>query len=124
LTLLHALLSAPALVVCLCAQWCGSCREYASRFEQVARNFPGTIFLWIDIEDEADLVDPVDAENFPTLLIALGDQAVFFGPLAPTAQTLERLLHTFLGDKAAPPLADRDLHDLVARIRKSHHCTA
>jgi hypothetical protein len=28
------------LVVCLCAEWCGVCREYRSRFEQVLARLP------------------------------------------------------------------------------------
>ena len=82
----------PLLVACLCAQWCGSCREYRSLFDQVAAAFPDSRFVWVDIEDEATLVDPVEVENFPTLLIATAEGARFFGPLMPHKETLVRLL--------------------------------
>lgn len=105
-----------ALVVCLCAQWCGSCRDYGSRFEQVSLKFPHAHFLWLDVEDEADLVDPVEVENFPTLLISMGDEPVFFGPLMPHAETLERLLQSLTDGSVSKPLADPDLVGLVSRI--------
>ena len=80
------------LVVCLCAEWCGVCRDYRSRFEQVGSQFPQAGFVWVDVEDQADLVDPVDVENFPMLLIAAGSDVLFFGALTPQIETLERLV--------------------------------
>jgi hypothetical protein len=67
------------LVVCLCAEWCVVCREYRARFEQVRAQWPGVAFRWVDIEDESDLVDPVEVDDFPTLLILRGSAPAFFG---------------------------------------------
>ena len=79
-------------VVCMCAEWCGACREYRAVFEQVARAQPGFRFAWVDIEDHAELADDFDVETFPTILIA-GEQGTrFMGPLLPHAETLARLL--------------------------------
>lgn len=105
------------LVVCLCAEWCGVCRDYRSRFEQVQARFPEARFLWIDIEDEADLLYPLDVEDFPTLLLAVGDQPRFLGPLTPQIETLDRLIRSHLQDAAAPALADPAVAELVRRIR-------
>ena len=110
---------APVLVVCLCAQWCGVCRDYRQRFVQVQAQFPALQFLWIDVEDEADLLDPIDVDDFPTLLLAVGDTPHFFGPLTPQADTLARLLRALIEDPAAPALADASVAALVARIRAS-----
>lgn len=107
---------ASVLVVCLCADWCGVCRDYRSRFEQVQAKFPLMQFLWIDVEDEADLLDPLDVENFPTLLVAVGEAPRFFGPVTPQPETLERLIHAQI-QNAAPALGNRSVADLVARIR-------
>jgi thioredoxin 1 len=96
----------PLWVACLCADWCGSCREYKERFDQVARSFPGAEFVWIDIEDQADLVDPIEVDNFPTLLVQVGRQVRFFGSITPQAETLQRLIQAQLevpGSKAALP---------------------
>ncbi len=108
---------ASALVVCLCAAWCGVCRDYQSRFAQVQARFPQVEFLWIDVEDEADLLHPLDIEDFPTLLLASGNEPRFLGPVTPQAEMLERLIRSQLQDPAAPTLADPSVSELVLRIR-------
>lgn len=83
---------ADLLVACLCAQWCGTCNDYAPLFSALQAEYPGATLRWIDIEDEADLVDPIEVENFPTLLIATQGQARFFGTMTPHIETLKRLI--------------------------------
>lgn len=111
----------PLLVVCLCAEWCNVCGEYRSRFDQVqaavTADHPQAQFVWLDVEDEADLLHPLDVDNFPTLLIAVGDAPRFFGPLTPQAQTLERLVRSAAADVSATALSDPDLAAAVLRIR-------
>jgi thiol-disulfide isomerase/thioredoxin len=82
------------LVACLCADWCGSCREYRATFEQVAGERRDWRFVWVDIEDESDALAPfeLDIESFPTLLIAHRDDVRFLGALLPHAATLGRTL--------------------------------
>jgi len=107
------------LVVCLCAEWCGVCGEYRSRFEAVRARFPHVRFVWIDIEDQSDLVDPVEVDDFPTLLVACGNEPRFFGTIRPHPEVLERLLQGQL-DAAPPqvPLAI-NLFALVLRLRSA-----
>lgn len=105
------------LVVCLCADWCDVCRAYQSHFKQLESKYWQAHFLWIDVEDEADLLDLPDVENFPTLLLAVGDEPRFFGPVTPQVETLERLIRMQIEDAAAPALANPELVALVARIR-------
>jgi thioredoxin 1 len=111
----------PLLVVCLCAQWCGTCREYETTFRQVeaqfAITFPAPRFRWIDVEDEADFVDPIEVENFPTLLIADGEEPRFLGPLTPQPETLSRLIRAEL-ERSGPGLAQPEVRALVARLQK------
>lgn len=105
------------LVACLCAQWCGVCRDYASVFAQVTAHYPQMRFVWVDIEDASELVDPVEVENFPTLLIAAGSEPRFFGTLTPQPGMLERIVRerSVQGD---PALAQRaDIRALVGRLR-------
>ena len=106
-----------ALVVCLCAAWCGVCRDYQSRFAHVQAKYPKVEFRWIDVEDEADLLHPLDIEDFPTLLLAVGNEARFLGPVTPQAEMLERLIRSQIHDAAAPALADKSVSDLLLRIR-------
>lgn len=110
-------LPASVLVVCLCAEWCGVCRDYRGRFEAVQAKFPQAQFLWIDVEDEADLLDPLDVEDFPTLLLAVGDAPRFFGPVTPQLEMLERLVRAQIEHPEAPALTNPAVVALVARIR-------
>jgi len=112
------------LVVCLCAQWCGVCRDYRQRFEEVRHlvqtRRPLAQFLWVDIEDEADLLNPVDVEDFPTLLLARGAEPRFFGPLTPQVQTLVRMIDTQVLKADASALTSTVIVALVARIRATY----
>jgi thioredoxin 1 len=103
------------VVACLCAAWCSSCREYRSTFDNVARHFPAARFLWIDIEDDAALVDGVDVEDFPTLLIAAGGEPRFFGPLTPHAETLAALVRAGAAE-GLPALPDAPLRAVLVRL--------
>ena len=85
-------------IACLCAQWCGTCNDYAPLFNQLQKDYPHAQFSWIDIEDEADLVDPIEVENFPTILIATDTTARFFGTVIPHLETLRRLIAAHLAE--------------------------
>lgn len=81
-------------VACLCAQWCRTCDGYREVFDQVllALDDARVQGMWVDVEDQADAMGAIDVENFPTLLMARGDEVLFFGPVTPHAQTLQRLI--------------------------------
>ncbi len=104
------------LVACLCAEWCSTCREYRTLFDQLAAHMAGVRFVWIDIEDDAELVDPIEVEDFPTILIASRNQAVFFGTVLPHIQTLQRLIemHQTGSGPAAP--TDVEVKGLIDRL--------
>jgi thioredoxin 1 len=80
------------IVACLCAAWCGTCAGYRATFEQIAARHPDGRFVWIDIEDQSDVVGDLDVDNFPTLLIQRGETVAFFGTVLPDAALAERLL--------------------------------
>lgn len=108
---LHAWLRTDALLVaCLCAAWCDVCRDYRGTFERLAQRFPQAHFVWIDIEDQADLLGDFEVDNFPTLLIQRGDHVAFFGSVPPAPQLAERLVQA---------QADRSLEELAAETRNS-----
>ena len=102
-TLLHLLAQTLALgasapnaagaVICLCAAWCGTCREFQPLFDQAATAHPRLAFRWLDVEDEADALGELDIETFPTLVIGGADGALrFAGPVPPQPGQLARLL--------------------------------
>jgi len=71
------------VVACLCAGWCDVCKQYRAGFEALAADFPDAQFVWIDIEDQADLVGDLDVENFPTILMQREDIVAFYGTMLP-----------------------------------------
>ena len=107
------------LVACLCADWCGACREYKPLFDALARKFPNVRFLWVDVEDEADLIDPIEVENFPTVLIAKDLESdkspLFFGTVLPHIETLERLIQNKMSADELTALKDA----AVVKLAKS-----
>jgi len=80
------------IVACLCAAWCGTCESYRATFEELAARHPDKFFVWIDIEDHADVVGDLDVENFPTLLIQHQELVAFFGTMLPDAGLAHRLV--------------------------------
>lgn len=84
------------LVVCLCAAWCGTCREYEAGFKELEAQYPDVGFVWVDIEDENSRVEDWDIENFPTLLIQRGESVLFFGPMLPHHRILHQTLESYL----------------------------
>ena len=76
----------------LCAQWCGTCREYQPLFDRLAKEMPQARFVWVDVEEHDALLGDLDIENFPTLLLANAQmQACFAGTVLPHADTLKRM---------------------------------
>jgi thioredoxin 1 len=104
----------PLLVACLCADWCGACREYRPLFDSMALKFPLARFVWVDVEDEADLIDPIEVEDFPTILIANKGKPLFFGTVLPHMETLERLI------QAKAVAGDQDAMTDAAVIKLVH----
>ena len=84
------------LVACLCAAWCGTCRDYRAVFDAAAARFTDHAFVWIDVEDESALFDDIDLdldiETFPTIAVVHGGELRFFGPLLPGAAALTRIV--------------------------------
>ena len=103
------------LVVSLCAQWCGVCREWRAAFADVAARHPSVRFRWLDVEDEADVVGDLDVETFPSILVARAGRVVFLGPILPQGGVLQRLL-TSLGPDS-PSL--QDASGLLSRLQAS-----
>ena len=105
-------------VFCLCAQWCGTCREYQPVFAQLASQWPEVKFVWVDIENHDDLLGDLDIENFPTLLIADAQgQARFAGTVLPHAETLQRMCQAALaGD--FPLINDQDWQNVTPDLMR------
>ncbi len=107
-------------VVCLCAGWCGACREYRAVFDAAAQQQPQLRWLWVDIEDESELLGELDIETFPTLLIADAAGVRFFAPLAPYAEVLGRLLTSLHAQPERTATVAAEVQSLLRRIQQAH----
>lgn len=104
------------LVACLCAAWCRVCESYQQEFAQLAQRYPQVRFRWVDVEDEAALVDDLDVETFPTLLIGRGEHLAFAGPVPPQLGSAERLISAAL-DGGGQPGTDPAAQALLRRLQ-------
>ena len=91
------------VVVTLCAAWCDTCTQFRAAYERLAQARPHAAFVWLDIEDDAEIAGDIDVENFPTLAIYRGRAPLHFGVSLPHETTVGRLIDA-LADRA-PPLA-------------------
>ena len=80
------------VVVSFCAAWCDTCDVFRAAYERVAAARPDTAFVWLDIEDDADVAGDIAVENFPTLAVYRGGAPVHFGVSLPHESTVLRLV--------------------------------
>jgi thioredoxin 1 len=79
-------------IICLCAEWCGTCSDFRSAFTRMAQQDGTHRFLWLDIEEHEELLDDIEIQEFPTIVIANDQgQVCFSGPMIPRLETLQRL---------------------------------
>ena len=104
-------------VACLCAAWCGVCRDWLPMFTEQARAHPHVRFAWVDVEDEDEAMGDVDIETFPTLLVARGDEVLFLGPIPPSATQLARMLATLQAQPRRTPGLTGESDALFRRLR-------
>jgi thioredoxin reductase (NADPH) len=100
------------VVVALCAAWCETCNAFRADYERLATSRPDAAFIWLDIEDDADVAGDVDVENFPTLAIFRGYVPLHFGISLPHASSIGRLIDAL----AAHPSALRDVDETVVAL--------
>ena len=108
------------IVACLCAQWCGTCGTYRATFEDLAARPPDKTFVWIDIEDHADVVGDLDVENFPTLLIQHHELVAFFGTMLPDGGLAHRMVQSQT-QQSDEELTEQALNS-EERARWQHEC--
>ena len=104
-------------VACLCAAWCGVCRDWLPLFTAQARDRPAMHFAWVDVEDEDDAMGEVDIETFPTLLVARGGEPLFLGPVPPSGAGLDRLLAALQAQPGPRPGLDAEAAPLLQRLQ-------
>jgi thiol-disulfide isomerase/thioredoxin len=103
-------------VVCLCADWCGTCRDYRQAFERRARDRNDAAHVWLDIEDDADWLGDIDVETLPTLLVLQGERPMFFGPVLPHIDVVDRTLRALAQHGPAGEPVPQEFRAAVARV--------
>ena len=96
----EALASGKWVIACLCAGWCDVCKQYRAGFDALAPQYPEHQFVWIEIEDQSDLIGDLDVENVPTILMQRGDTVAFYGTMMPEPRQVARLLEAQLENEA------------------------
>lgn len=105
------------LVLCFCAAWCDTCKEYQPKFESLATQHPQACFVWVDIEDHPELLGDEDVENFPTIAIIKGNQTRFMGTILPHIEHLDRLIVAMQAPGKTQPTGIPD--DMLNALRGS-----
>ena len=93
----------PLTVIALCAAWCRTCEEFQPAFERIAAERPASRFVWLDIEDDAEIVGDIDVENFPTIAVYDASGLLHFGVSLPHEGVVRRLVEA-MGREPRQPL--------------------
>lgn len=107
----------PLHVFSLCAQWCGTCRDWRPVVDAVAASHPQLHWHWLDIEDDADLIGDLEVETLPTLLVGRGRDVLFYGPVLPREELLTRVLATLMEAGHPPARVNGEVAALWQRLR-------
>lgn len=106
------------LVACLCADWCQICQTWQPAFERLARELSASArVMWVDIEDEEDTLGPVEVDDFPTLLVARGEEVLFFGTIRADERSVVQVFERARRGELAR-VEDRRLVGLPGRLRR------
>jgi thioredoxin 1 len=111
----RALATNAFLVVGLCAAWCNTCTAFRDGFDELASTRSDATFVWLDIEDDADLAGDIDVENFPTIAVYKDGHLLHFGTSLPQRAIVARLLSS-LSDGARTVAADPAVTALPERL--------
>lgn len=82
------------LIICFCAEWCSTCRQYRKKLSILSDQLKRHIFYWIDIEDNYEFIGDEDIINFPTLLVQINRKTVFYGSIDSSIDHLEMIIKT------------------------------
>ena len=109
---------ATPIIVALCAAWCDTCGQFRTSFESIARARPGMLFVWLDIEDDADICGDIEVENFPTLAIYRAGKLRHFGVSLPHHGTVARLIDEMATRSSSVAVAPEAATELLARLSR------
>lgn len=98
------------LIVGLCASWCNNCADWRRTVSLLAEKYREFCFVWLDIDEHADMVAEVDLETLPVLLVQDNDQVLFLGSVIPKKDVTERIIQN---DNAMMNIANPGIWDFL-----------
>lgn len=105
----------PLYIACLCAQWCGVCRQWQAGFAALAAQIDpakNVRWAWIDVEDCADALGDWEPDDFPMIAVQRGNRLLHCAPLPPQPAVWLRLIEQFARDPVPASPASPTLPDL------------
>ncbi|MEZ5644614.1 MAG: thioredoxin domain-containing protein [Burkholderiaceae bacterium] len=106
-------------VACLCAQWCHICRDLQSSFDAGNSLAPPVRWVWVDIEDQADLLGDLEVDTFPTFLIGSGDDVLLYAPGPTQPDALTAFIAPYASRRMRPGSYHPDVHQAFQAIKAS-----
>jgi hypothetical protein len=79
-------------------------------FEAVAAQFPQLRFVWLDVEEQEDVLGDWDVETFPTVLLGRGAQV-------PQPGVLQRLVENLCAVALPPQVVPEAGQALLQRVQ-------
>lgn len=86
-------------VICLCADWCHICRQMQSALADDQGLLSMMRWLWVDIEEHADLLGDLEVETFPTYLIGRNDEVLLYAPGPTHADAIVSFVMPYTTDR-------------------------
>jgi thioredoxin 1 len=71
------------------ATWCGPCKRIAQPFEQFAAQYPGVVFVKINVDEFPDISQSYGVRGMPTFVVEFGDHRLGAGPELVSGPNLE-----------------------------------
>lgn len=109
------LAASPLIVLTLCADWCGTCRDFQQVLHRLAKARPDIVFAWADIEDDAALVGDIDVDSFPTLAVFRAGYTVHYGVSLPQEGLVARTIDALA---ASAPQPARGVPEAVSQLAR------
>ena len=85
-----------AVVIDFFATWCGPCKHIAPKFEEMSKIFPSIVFLKVDVDESAEMVDKFNIRAMPTFVFLKNGSVVKTvegADIRAIGETLEALSH-------------------------------
>lgn len=84
------------------ASWCAPCKQFATIYQQVARQFPDVVFATINIEEETELAELFNIRSIPHLMVFKQGIAIYSEAGSMPESTLKELVEqALMADVAA-----------------------